>query len=146
MNVSKNCLNRVSAYVPRHVRLGLCCFSHPLDLRQDVIDDIPIVDDRGSVVKTVSKIKSVPASELMSKYKCSAFSLSALVKAGVPLKVVNINSSSAATIDKLEQICVQLDSADAFVNKVMAQKLERESWFKDPDEAPVDTTEFKEIY
>lgn len=126
----KTCLNKIKSYVPRHLRLGVCEHSISYELTQDVIETVPIVDDSGSVVRSEFVRKCLPSHDVMQKYKVSAFRLSALVKNGVPLKVVNINSSNTVRIEKLLDVCRSIDSADYYVQKVIEQQKERESWFK----------------
>ena len=120
-------------FVPRHIRLGVSCKTPEITDYHEVLEQIPVVDG-DSVVYTESRVSSVPAVEDMSQYKLSAFRLSSLVKAGVPLSVVNINKSNAATIDDLEKVCRNIDDADKFVCRCLAQKAEKESWFREFDE------------
>lgn len=124
--------NKIKKYVPRHLRLGSPVSPFKVEAFQDVVETIPVVDSEGSVVQTTSVVKSVPVSDVMSKYKVSAFRLTALVKAGVPLKVVNVNASNVATIEQLKNVCESIDSADAYVNRVLAERKEREAWLQ-PD-------------
>lgn len=127
---------QIKNYVPRHIRLGLSLSEEvPFESYQDVIENVPVVDDSGSVVFSKQILKSVPSGEVMKKYKVSNFRLSALIKAGVPLKVVNVNSSNSATIEQLVSVCKSIDSADSYVNRVLEQKKERESWFSIPDDS-----------
>ena len=121
--------NLIKKYVPRHFRLGVCVNSPVVDIRQDVIEKVPIVRNDGTVVSTQTILKSVPAAEVMSQYQNSAFRLSALIKNGVPLKLVNINSSSSVTIDKLYSICNSISDGEELVARFEAQRKERESWF-----------------
>lgn len=130
-------------YVPRHIRLGVCCHTPKVEDFHEVIEQIPVVDG-DSVVYTETRVTSIPAVDDMSQYKLSAFRLSALVKAGVPLSVVNINKSNAATIDDLEKVCRNIDDADKFVARCLAQKAEKESWFKEFEENQV--VEQNEVY
>lgn len=131
----------LQSYVPRHIRLGVCCSVPEVKDVHEVVEQIPVVDG-DSVVFTESRVLSVPAVEDMSQYKISAFRLSALVKAGVPLTVVNVNKSNAATIDDLEKICRNIDDADKFVARCLEQKAEKESWFKEfEDDKLVQLTE-----
>lgn len=122
--------NKIKKYVPRHLRLGSPVSPFQVEAFQDVVETIPVVDSEGSVVHTNNVVKSVPASDVMSKYKVSAFRLTALVKAGVPLKVVNVNASNVATIEQLKNVCESIDSADAYVNRVLAERKEREAWLQ----------------
>lgn len=133
-------LNLIEKYVPRHFRLGLCCELPNIEAYQDFLESIPVVDEKGSVVFTKSVLKSVPVHEAFVKYNVSQFRLSALVKSGVPLKVVNINSSNVATFEQLKTICESLDNADAYVQRVMDERRERESWFKSFNEESLEQT------
>lgn len=126
------CLRKIDEYVPRHMRLGLSCDVPVLDSYQDVLESIPVVDDTGVVVSTYSVVKSLPAHEVMQKYRLSQFRLSALVRNGVPLKMVNVNASNVATMQQLRDVAEKLDNADKYVERVFAEKKERESWFN-PD-------------
>lgn len=123
-------LNLIKKYLPRHMRLGRSCELPTIEAFQDVVESVPVVDGSGSVVFSKSVVKSVPADEVMRKYRLSQFRLSALVKAGVPLKVVNVNSSNVATIEQLKNVCDSIESANSYVEKVMAQRKERESWLQ----------------
>lgn len=123
-------LNLIKKYVPRHFRLGRSCELPTIKAFQDVVESVPVVDDSGSVVYSKTVVKSVPADEVMRKYRISQFRLSALVKAGVPLKVVNVNSSNVATIEHLKNVCDSIESANSYVEKVLAQRKERESWLQ----------------
>lgn len=116
-------------YVPRHLRLGVC--TDPLDFQgfHDIVENIPVIDDDGKLIETHRVVKSISASEAMSKYKVSDFKLSALLKNGIPLKMVNVNRSQAFTIDELESIASKLDSADSFVSRVLKEREEKRSWF-----------------
>lgn len=124
----------LKSYVPRHIRLGLCCDTPVIDAFRDVKEEIPIVDEAGSVIETRSVLKRVPVSDVMSVYNVEDFRLSTMVKNGVPLNVVNCNYSSAFTIDQLERICQNIDNVEAFVNKVAQEKAEKLSWFESFDE------------
>ena len=55
------CLNSLKEYVPRHLRLGRVCDSKPIENYQDIVEQIPVVDERGSVISTYTAIKQVPA-------------------------------------------------------------------------------------
>lgn len=127
-------------YVPRHLRLGVCVKDQDVVGFHEEKREIPIIDDNGNVVEIRYEIVRVPAVEAMAKYKVSDFRLSALQKAGVPLKMVNINRSSAFTINELEKICQNLDNSEQFVNKVLQQRAEAQNWFKPIDE-PKDIVE-----
>lgn len=118
----------LDSYVPRHIRLGVSCSVPDVQSYQDVVVDVPVVDN-GILVQTYKSVKSVSASEVMSKYKVSQFRLSALLQAGVPLKVININHSDQFTVDQLESICMKLENAEAYVNRIQQQHDERNSWF-----------------
>lgn len=137
-------VNRLKDYVPRHIRLGVCCDVPSLESFHDVIDEIPIVDASGNVIELRKSIKRVPAVEAMSAYDVDKFRLSAMVKAGVPLSVVNINHSNTFTIEQLHEICQNLDSAESYVAKVAQQQKERESWFSEIEEN--NNVELNEIY
>lgn len=134
----------IADYVPRHLRLGVCVGVPDFEPMQDVPQIIPVVDDSGSVIYSETVLKSQSAFDVMSKYKASAFKLSALVESGVPLRVVNVNASNSVRIDQLEQICKNLDSADKYVERVLAQQKERESWLQ-PDNDDL-SKDFSEIY
>lgn len=124
---SKNALRK---YLPRHFRLGVCCSVPDLRNFQEIREEIPVVNDNGDTVYSKSVLKCVDADENMSKYKASAFRLSAMVENGVPLRVVNVNSSNSVTIDKLLHVCENIDSADQFIKRVLDQQKERESWLQ----------------
>ena len=70
-------------YVPRHLRLGVCCTVPDIVDFHEVIESIPVVDDNGDVVSTTMFMKEVPASEQMSKYRLSAFRLKARIQRGI---------------------------------------------------------------
>lgn len=135
-------------YVPRHLRLGVCCGVPDVPNRQEVVEDIPVVASDGTQVSSKRVVRLVPAAEVMSKYKASAFRLSALIKAGVPIDVVNINRSNSASIDELLKVCQSVDGAEKYIARVEAERKERESWFKGVDESFVEneTEEMNEIY
>lgn len=124
----------LKSYVPRHIRLGLCCEPPVIQAFRDVKEEIPIVDESGSVIETRFVLKTVPVSDVMSVYNVEDFRLSTMIKNGVPLNVVNVNNSSAFTIDQLERICQNIDNVEAFVNKVAQEKAEKQSWFESFDE------------
>ena len=140
--------NLLKDYVPRHLRLGVSCGLPKVDLFQEVREEIPILDDNGNCVRLESVLVSRPANEVMQQYKLEQFKLSHMVAAGVPLKMVNINSSSSVTIDKLEKIAQDLDAADKYVKKLEEQRKERESWFKfdDVDVPQEEKIDLNEIY
>ena len=118
-------------YVPRHIRLGCCCGLPEVQNLQEVVEDVPVVASDGTQVSSQRVIRVVPAAEVMSKYKASAFRLSALIKAGVPIEVVNINRSSSASIDELLRVCQTVEGAEQYIAKIEAERKERESWFTD---------------
>lgn len=122
-------------YLPRHIRMGKCCDLPKVDLFQEIREEIPILDDQGNCVRIESVLVARPANEVMQQYKLEQFKLSHMVAAGVPLKMVNINSSSSVTIDKLEKIAKDIDAADKYVQKLEEQRREREAWFKLDDGA-----------
>lgn len=117
-------------YIPRHFRLGLCCDEPVVDGFHSVLESIPIVDDDGRVLRTDSVVRSVSAVDEMSKYRIQDFKLSAKIRNGVPLSVVNINHSSSFTIDQLQRICEDVDRKETYINDVLAERKEKESWFK----------------
>lgn len=119
----------LKSYVPRHIRLGVCCKLPVLLSFRDVLEEIPVIDEAGSVIETRSVLKRVPVSDVMSVFNVEDFRLSTMVKNGVPLNVVNVNNSSAFTIDQLERICQNIDNVESFVNKVAQEKAEKQSWF-----------------
>ena len=123
------CLNELKTYVPRHMRLGVCTGVPEIVGYQEQKREIPIVDDDGAVVETRSEIVRVPAVVAMAKYKFEDFRLSALQKAGVPLKMVNVNRSRAYTISELEKISENIDNQEQFVNSVLQEREQRKSWF-----------------
>lgn len=126
----------LDSYVSRHFRLGVCCKSPCVECFTDVVEDVPVVDDDGVVVESYKVLKHVPVSEVMSKYKVEDFRLSALVRNGVPLKLVNINHTSMFTISELERISMDIDAADRFVQKIASEQAEKQSWFKSFEEEP----------
>lgn len=119
-------------YVPRHLRIGVCCEPDKIVGFHEFPEIVPVVDDDGNVIERVKRVKRVKASDDMSKFLVSNFKLSKLLKDGVPLKMVNVNRSSSFTIDELEHIAQSIDDADQFVNRVMAERKERENWFNPP--------------
>lgn len=121
-------------YIPRHLRIGVCCEPEKIEGFHEFPEVIPVVDDLGNVIERVKRIKRVKASDDMSKFLASNFKLSKLLKDGVPLKMVNVNRSSSFTIDELERIAQNIDDADQFVNRVVAERKERENWFNPPVE------------
>lgn len=135
----------VKNYVPRHIRLGVCCSVPEIKAFQDVREEIPVVDERGSVVQSYAKLVPYPVEEVMSKYDCESFRLQALLDAGVPLKQVNINPSMSSIIRDLESVAGKLDSVDKAVADAAAVRAEKESWFKETDESLPDV-EPTEIY
>ena len=128
------CVNSIKDYIPRHLRLGLSADVPVLEAYQDIVESVPVIDDDGSVVTSHTLVKRINAHEVMSKYNVSQFRLSALVKAGVPLKMVNINSSTVASIEQLKNVVERLDNADLYVQRVLDERKERESWFKPIEE------------
>lgn len=122
-------MGTLANYVSRHKRLGVSCVVPEIQCFQDVVNEVPIIDGAGSVVRTDMVIKSVPVEEVMSKYLVDNFALSALVDSGVPLKVVNINHSCAFDLTELQKICADIESAEKLVQNFEAQKKEKESWF-----------------
>lgn len=135
----------LDTYVPRHIRLGLCCKSPNYDCFHDVVELVPVVDVDGVVVETHKVMKSVPVSEVMSKYKVDNFRLSTLVRDGVPLKLVNINHTSTFTISELERISQNIDATERYVQKVDSERREKESWFKSFDDFDVIDLEGKTV-
>lgn len=125
-------------YVPRHLRIGVCCQSDKIDGFHEIPEFVSVIDDSGNVIERSKSVKRVKASDDMSKFLVSNFKLSKLLKDGVPLKMVNVNRSSSFTIDELERIAQSIDDADQFVNRVMAERKERENWFNPP--VPDDST------
>lgn len=137
-------------YKPRHIRLGSIVDIPKIIDYCEVRKEVPVIDGN-EIVCTESILKLVPSSEVMSKYRASAFRLSVLLDSGVPLDVVNINQSSGATIDRLYDICQTMDGAERYVQKIMEQRAEKESWFKAFDEEKNDhandqSSELNEIY
>lgn len=126
----------LDSYVPRHLRLGVCCSIPKVECFHDVVELVPVVDGDGVTVDTHKVLKSVPAVDVMSKYKVEDFRLSAMVRNGVPLKLVNINHTDAFTISQLERISQDIDASDRFVQKVVAEREEKQSWFKSFEEEP----------
>lgn len=134
---------KLKDYVPRHLRLGSVVTEEKVEAFHEQKREIPIIDDNGHVVEVRYEIVKVPAAESMAKYKLSDFRLSAMVSAGVPLKMVNINRSNSFTINELEQICQNLDNSEQFVNKVLQQRAEAQNWFKPVDEQKTDVEQDK---
>lgn len=124
-------------YVPRHKRLGVSCAVPEFQTYQDVPLEVPVIESDGSVVRTDVVLKQVPVEQVMSKYRVKDFALAALLDSGVPLKVVNINHSSAFELDELQKICRDVDAAEKLVDNIEAQKKEKESWFN-LDNVPFD--------
>lgn len=134
----------IEKYVPRHLRLGVCVKQQDLENVSNFHEEkreIPIIDDNGNVVEVRYEIVRISAVDSMAKYKLSDFRLSALQKAGVPLKMVNINRSNSFTINELEQICQNLDNSEQFVNKILQQRAEAQNWFKSTTEDPKEVVE-----
>ena len=131
----------LKSYVPRHIRLGLCCQPPVYECYTEVVEVIPVVDDDGVVVESHKVLKSVPVFEVMSKYKVDDFRLSSMVRNGVPLKLVNINHSNSYTITELERISKDIDVTERYVQKVASERREKESWFKSFDD--LDTKELE---
>lgn len=138
------CKNQLKSYVPRHRRLGVCCGVREILETHELPEVVPILDSDGNVVYTRTIMKSVLAADNMSKYQLKHFRLSTLIENGVPLKMMNINSNSSSSIEQLVQICQDLDNADKYVERCLAQKAERDSWFKEftgSDDNQVDDTQ-----
>lgn len=136
----------LETYVPRHIRLGLSI--EPKNQRpgvHELVEEIPVVDENGSVVYTESVKRLIDADEDMQQYKLSAFDLSALIKAGVPLKAVNLTKSRTASIDQLLAVCQSVDGAEKLVQRYEEQRKERELWLQ-PAVENVNETELNEIY
>lgn len=125
------CKNQLKSYIPRHLRLGVCVGIPEIQDFHDVPEVVPFLDSDGNVVYTRTILRSVPASEDMAKYQLKHFRLSTMIENGVPLKMVNINSNSSASIEQLVNICQDIDNADKYVERCLAQKAERDSWFKE---------------
>lgn len=136
----------VKNYVPRHIRLGVCCSIPDVKCFQDVREEIPVVEEDGSVVQSFAKLVPHPVEEVMSKYDYNKFRLQALLDAGVPLKQVNINPSMSTIINDLESVAIKLDSAEKAAEKAFAVRAEKESWFKESADSLVDGVEPNEIY
>lgn len=126
----------LDSYVPRHLRLGVCCSTPEIECFHDVVELVPVVDGDGVVVETHKVMKSVPVADVMSKYKVEDFRLSAMVRNGVPLKLININHTDAFTISQLERISQDIDASDRLVQKVVAEREEKQSWFNSFEEEP----------
>lgn len=120
----------LDSYVPRHLRLGVCCSIPQIQCSHDVVEVFPVVDDDGVSVESHKVLRRVPASDVMSKYKVEDFRLSAMVRNGVPLKLVNINHTDSFNISQLERISQDIDASERFVQKVVAEREEKQSWFK----------------
>lgn len=135
----------LDSYVPRHLRLGVCCSIPKIECFHDVVELVPVVDEDGVVVETHKVLKQVPVSDVMSKYKVDNFRLSSMVRNGVPLKLVNINHTSTFTISELERISQNIDAADNFVKQVSAEREEKQSWFKSFDDKDVKDLEGKNV-
>lgn len=118
-------------YVPRHIRLGVCASAPEVQCFQEFPEEIPIVDSDGIVLEVRKSIKRVPASEAMAKFPCENFRLSKLIKSGVPMSMVNVNRSTNFTIEQLDNINRNIDSAEKFVQNMVAQRNERASWFEE---------------
>lgn len=127
-------------YRPRHVRLGVCASVPDVLAFQEFPEEIPIVDSDGIVLEVRKTIKRVPAVDAMSKYPCENFRLSKLLKSGVPMSMVNVNRSSNFTIEQLDSINRNIDSTDKFVQKIIAQRDERASWFKEFEDSSPDSS------
>lgn len=137
--------NLLKKYVPRHFRLGVCTGIPEIESFQETVEEVPILDASGCPVRTERIIKRVSSDENMDKYRLSAFRLSALVSAGVPMSMVNINSSTTAKIEDLVSICKSLDGAEKYVEMLENQRKERESWFVDSSSS-VSESKLNEIY
>lgn len=135
------CEKSLKEYVPRHIRLGVCACVPEIACFQDVLSEVSVVDDFGSVVRTDVFLRSFPVEDVMSKYLVKNFKLSALVDSGVPLKVVNINHSSSFDLAELQKICSDVESAENLVQRFEAQQKERESWFTDRSSESADVVE-----
>lgn len=135
----------LDSYVPRHKRLGLCCSVPLYACFHDVVELVPVVDEDHLVVETHKVMKSVPVSDVMSKYKVDNFRLSTMVRNGVPLKLVNINHSSTFTISELERISQNIDATERYVQKVDSERREKESWFKSFDDLDIKDLEGKNV-
>lgn len=137
----------VKDYVPRHFRLGVCCGIPDVKFYQDVREEIPVVEEDGSVVQSFAKLVPHPVEEVMAKYDYNKFRLQALLDAGVPLKQVNINPSLSTIINQLESVAIKLDSAEKVAENAAAVREEKESWFKESDDSSkADDVELNEIY
>ena len=133
--------------MPRHLRLGLCIEEFPqVQGFQDVVQEIPIVDDDGQLVETRQSLVPTPADEVMRKYDYREFSLTKLTAAGVPLKTININPSRNRSISDLYDACMSMDNAQKYVEFLEKQQQERDSWFSSKSIENVQNVELNEIY
>lgn len=117
-------------YIPRHKRIGVNLNLPSLNVEHEVLVEVPVLDDDGNQISVLVTTKSVPAREALGKYRVGDFKLSNLIKAGVPLKIVNLNRSLGFQISELENVCKGLESSEQFVNRVIAERKEKESWLQ----------------
>lgn len=120
------------SYVPRHIRFGVCCDVPDIVGVHDVSEVVPVVNEDGDTVFEKTVLKSVSAVENMAKFKASELRLSKLQRNGVPLRMVNVNNSSAFRIEELLGVCQSVESAENYVKMLDDQKKQRESWFTEP--------------
>lgn len=116
-------------YQPRHLRLGV---NHPeiqIEFTHEVKASVPVLGDDGLSDFTLGDVKVVPISETLGKYRAGDFKLKKLVDAGVPLKVFNLNRSVGAEISDLVNICQGIENSEAYVNRILQERQEKESWF-----------------
>lgn len=101
---------------PRHVRLGCNEFAGPKSdpAYHEVKKEIPILDQKGNVISSEFVTQNVPIAESLGKYKLDDFKLENLVRAGVPLNEMSVNTYNSlreeVLISKAKAAGVLLDS------------------------------------
>lgn len=110
---------------PRHVRLSCNEQLGPsFDFAtHEVVEDVPMLDELGHVVSSERVVKKVLVSDSLGKYKLDDFKLENLVRAGVPL-----NEMSVDTYNSLRE--------EELLSKAKAAGVLLESFQSQPDPQP----------
>lgn len=104
-------------YIPRHAQFEPLVIVHPAGTRE-LSENVPVVDEEGSVINTYQRIKEVPLKDVINKYKDSDFKLSNLLSAGVPLSEISIVESSEKQLDFVNYLAGKIDSIQPLIKEL----------------------------
>lgn len=104
-------------YIPRHAQFEPLTIVRPAGTRE-ISENVPVLDEDGSVISTFHRIKEVPLKDVINKYKDSDFKLSNLLSAGVPLSEISIVDSNEKQLDFVNYLAGKIDSIQPLIKEI----------------------------